>query len=120
MNTYQRLCFDIITFEVKPSDQITVQGVFEAISHREYASHAYVFYNLDEQPFEEFEESGRILEIATKYGIGVIVSNKVEDFDEWDEMVSATRTLLDPDKTDTFIRNNFSEPAKTKIVKWQK
>jgi hypothetical protein len=69
---------EIITFEVKPSEQISIMAVLEAIAHREAAHRSYVIYSSSRAKFELAAESDRIIELAQKYGIGIVLAEHVE------------------------------------------
>ncbi len=112
--------FDVVTFEVKPADDITVSGVFEAMSHREASTQAYVIYHADDELFEQAPEATRIIEVAKRYGIGVIVATDPRNYDEWNEKLPAERQFANAAKLDGFIRANFSEEQRNQIIKWQK
>ncbi len=112
--------FDVVTFEVKPSDDITVSGVFEAISHREASTQAYVIYHSEDEKFEKAAEATRIIEVSKRYGIGVIVAADPENYDEWTEKLPAERQFPNAAKLDAFIRSNFTEEQRNQIIKWQK
>lgn len=109
---------EVCSFEVKHSNDISVKGVMEALSHREAAHRAYVIYNTSGREFFDYPESKRIEEISSRYGIGVFAAKSIEDSNEWAEIVSASRSNPDPEVVDTFISRTISDSAKTKIRKW--
>lgn len=119
----QRL-FDIVTFEIKPKGQATVEGIFEALSHQQFASRAYCVFHVDlaaEEVFQDkYDDSGRILATARKHGIGVIVATNMADWETWDELLSADRANPDPEQVNRFIATGFSQEAREKIIKWHK
>src|SRR5690606_12594496 len=51
---------EIVTFEVKPSDAISIMGVLEAIAHRAASHRAYVPYATSRAEFENANEGERI------------------------------------------------------------
>lgn len=117
--------FDIVTFEIKPAGQTTVEGVFEALSHQQFANRAYVIFHIPDTGIaENFTErqpyAERILSTARKHGVGVIVAQNISDWDTWDELVPATRSHPDPEQANRFIATCFSEHAREQIIKWHK
>ena len=117
--------FDIITFEIKPNGQTTVEGVFEALSHQHFANRAYVIFQLDdtvvaENFAEKMKDADRILGIARKHGVGVIVATSIGDWESWDELVPAKRVSPDPEQANRFIASSFSKESLDQLIKWHK
>lgn len=112
--------FDVVTFEIKPGDQVGIKAVYEALSHQKSATMSFVLFHTSMDSFEKNGESERILKACKDHGIGLIVAEQLESFDEWSEMLPATRTASDPAEIDRFIRTFFTEADRSKIVKWQK
>lgn len=117
--------FDIVTFEVKPTGQTTVEGIFEALSHQQFATRANTVFHVPElQPGEQFQDkypdSVRILSTARKHGIGVILATDIADWEAWDEILSAERVSPDPEQANRFIATGFAEDIRDRIIKWHK
>ncbi len=117
--------FDIITFEIKPEGQTSVEGVFEALSHQQFASKSYVIFYMprisDTGQFVEEQIHGeRIIGTARKHGIGIIIATQIDDWESWDELVPAERHTPDPEQANRFIATCFSDLTKEKIIKWHK
>lgn len=120
-----RRVFDIITFEIKPAGVASVEGVFEALSHQQFANRAYVVFHVpDEAVADKFLElqphAERILSTALKHGVGVIVAQNIADWDTWEEIAPAARNLPDPEQANRFIATCFSEGSREKVIKWHK
>ncbi|QYU69487.1 hypothetical protein J4558_04900 [Leptolyngbya sp. 15MV] len=115
---YPARVFELHTFEVKASTDVTIKGVLEALAHREAATRSYVLYHTGEKDFTSYPESSRIEELASRHGVGVIVANDVTDFDSWDTVVPAQRSLSDPEVMNTFISRSLSKIAQKKISGW--
>ncbi|QYO64732.1 hypothetical protein [Leptolyngbya sp. 7M] len=103
---------------MKASTDVTIKGVLEALAHREAATRSYVLYHTGEKDFTSYPESSRIEELASRHGVGVIVANDVTDFDSWDTVVPAQRSLSDPEVMNTFISRSLSKIAQKKISGW--
>lgn len=117
---YPQRVFDIVTFEIKTADNINVQAVFEAVSHRVFATRAFVLVAIDEDNFAKINEAERIKEEAKKNGIGIILAPDIAEFGTWLHPLPAVRYEPDPKEADKFIRTTFAAESRTAIVKWQK
>ena len=93
---------DVVTFEVKPSLDIT--GLYEALSHRTHATHAYLICH---QPASAGEPDvaavGRISREAQRTGVGFILARQPDDYATWDEIAPATRWNPEPELLHEFI-----------------
>jgi hypothetical protein len=113
--------FDIITFEAKKADAINVLGVFEALSHQQFASMSYVIFFTAGESFEDdYADTDRILALAKLHGVGVIVATDASDYKQWEELVEPRRSIPDPEQANLFIATCFSEDTKARVVKWHK
>ena len=115
--------FDIVTFEIKPKGQTTVEGVFEALSHQQFATRSYVIFHLDSVDADQFDKhpnSSRITGTARKHGVGVILATDIGDWETWDEIIEAARGSPDPEQANRFIATCFTESAKDEVIKWHK
>jgi hypothetical protein len=113
--------FEVATFEVKPSDQVTITAVYEALAHRRSATRSFVIYHIPEDKLKNLENDlEEICVEAKRQGIGVIVATKPDDYEAWDERVEAARVEPDPNKLNDFIAVQVSEASKEEIVKWFK
>lgn len=110
--------FELFSFEVKPENEVSIKGVLEALAHRETATRSFVIYYTAGQDFSAFPEAERIEELAGRHGVGVYAAKDVNNFNEWAEIVTASRASPDPDAVDLFIKRSLSEEAKTKLKKW--
>lgn len=114
--------FEIVTFEIKPANQITVEGVFEALSHSQFATKSFVVYHVPDQDEDaRFPENHqRILDTARQHGIGVITANDMSNYDTWGELVAPVRSPSDPEQTNRFLTTCFTEAVQEKVIKWHK
>ncbi len=117
--------FDIVTFEVKPAGSTTVEGIFEALSHQQFATRAYTIFHVPDlkqgEIFQEkYPDSLRILSTARKHGIGVILATDISDWEAWDEILSAERVSPDPEQANRFIATGFTQDTRDQIIKWHK
>lgn len=116
--------FEIITFEIKPSDRVSIDGVFEALSHKQFAHRSYVLYNVidvdDNEGWnlENHPEGTRILQTARKYGIGVVVASDIEDWETWNIILEPEYSPPDPEQSDLFISTCFEEDEHQVVGEW--
>jgi hypothetical protein len=57
---------EVVTFEIKPAEAVSVMGILEAIAHREGAHRAYVMYATSRVNFDAASDGERIMELAQK------------------------------------------------------
>lgn len=117
--------FEIVTFEIKPDGQTTVEAIFEALSHQQFATRSYALYivkNVDvaENFSENHADAARILSTARQHGVGVIVASDPGDWETWDELVAARRVSPDPEQANRFIATCFSDDVREQVIKWHK
>lgn len=109
---------EVVTFEVKPSDAITVTAVYEALAHLRSATHAYVIYHV---PDDDAESVKQVIEEARRigraHGVGVITMGHPTDWDTWNELEEARRVEPDPDRLDEFISVQVSSEAHDRIAR---
>jgi hypothetical protein len=110
---------EIVTFEVKPSENISIMGVLEAIAHREAAHRTYVIYATSRVDFEEATEGERILELAQKYSVGVLLTENVEDVETWEILLDAVRHEPDPARLDRFLNDLPRDEMRKQLSKWK-
>jgi BarA-like signal transduction histidine kinase len=86
--------FDVITFEVKPQDQVNVTAIYEALAHLRAATRSYVLLHVPhfakaslELIIEETCNEGK------QHGIGVIIVEKPGDYDDSDTLKWPTSML---------------------------
>jgi hypothetical protein len=110
---------EIVTFEVKTSDSVTIMGVLEAIAHREAAHRAYVIYATSRTDFEAAIEAERITELAQKYGVGIVLAEQAEAVESWEILIDAIRHEPDPARLDRFLNDLPNADMKKQLSKWK-
>jgi hypothetical protein len=58
--------FELHTFELKAASDVSIKGVLEALAHREAATRSYVLYHTAGKDLDDFPESSRIEELASR------------------------------------------------------
>lgn len=93
---------DVVTFEVKP--QLDITGLYEALSHRTHATHAYLICHHPASRDEpEPRVVGRISREAQRTGVGFILARQPNDYGTWEEIAPATRWSPEPELLHEFI-----------------
>ena len=109
---------EIVTFEVKHIDAVNVQAVYEALSRRRNATRSNVLIYAPNLTFEDlYPMIAEPLAVARSHGIGLIVADKPDDYDTWDEWEDARRFEPDPSSLDEFIKTQLSESTRDKIAR---
>lgn len=110
---------EVVTFEIKPNDQVGVMGVLEAIAHREAAHRSYVIFAVSRQVFDNSTEGDRAMELAQKYGVGIILTEQPDQVGSWEVVLDAIRHEPDPARLDRFLGDLPSEAFRNQISKWK-
>jgi hypothetical protein len=109
---------EVVTFEVKPSDAITVTAVYEALAHLRSATHAYVIYHVpdehDESVKQVIDEARRI---GRAHGVGVITMAHPAKWETWEELEEARRNEPDPERLDEFIAVQLTRGAQDEVAR---
>jgi hypothetical protein len=109
---------EVVTFEVKPSDQVNVSAVYEALAHLRSATHAYVLIHIpDEQLPEVTDALDEVCQVARQHGVGVIVAGAPDDYATWEEREEAQRHEPDPGRLDQFIGTQLSPDVNEEVSK---
>lgn len=111
--------FDLITFEIKPTDGLDVTVVYEALAHRRAATRAYTLLHIPEGRQAGLEEIlDEIVLEAKRVGVGVIVAGAPDSYDTWEELVEAERHEPEPQRLNDFLAKQVSQGFREQIVKW--
>jgi hypothetical protein len=110
---------EVVTFEIKPADAVSIMGILEAIAHLEGAHRAYVMYATSRVNFDDAKDSERIMELAQKYGVGIILTEKVDDVESWEIVLDAIRHEPDPARLDRFLADLPGDNMKKQLSKWK-
>lgn len=109
---------EVVTFEVKPSDAITVTAVYEALAHLRSATHAYVIYHV---PEESGESAKQVIDEARRigraHGVGIIIMGNPAQWDTWEELEEARRHEPDPERLDEFIAVQLTRDAQDDVAR---
>jgi len=109
---------DIITFEVKLDSQVSVQSVYEAVSHLTAATMSYVIFTTNREEFDAAQEAPRVMSVCRDHGIGLILAEKLNDRDTWETILDPVRRNTDPSRLNFFITTQFDETEQAEIKSW--
>ncbi len=111
--------FDVVTFEVKPSDAIDVTAVYEALAHLRSATRGYVMLHVpDERPDSLQREIDEVAAVAKQHGVGLITFADPSNYDTWEDLVEAERGEPDPRRLNDFLATQFTAEQRERLVKW--
>ncbi len=109
---------EVVTFEVKPSDAIDVQCVYEALAHRRAATHAYVMLHVPtDKQTALMETLQTVVGAARGHGVGVVTFSDPADYSTWEELNIAERVEPDPERLNQFVETQLPEQVKTKLAR---
>jgi hypothetical protein len=112
--------FDIVTFEIKTAEALDVRGVFEALSHAQFATLAYVVFYTNGKEFKDYPNSERVIDLATKHGVGLIAAAQIDNYETWNEIIEPKRNIFDPEQANLFIGASLSVDSLSRVIKWHK
>jgi hypothetical protein len=111
--------FDVITFEVKPSDAIDITAVYEALAHLRAATKAYVLLHVPDADTDRLGDTlSEVCTEAKKHGVGVLVVNQPGDFAGWEEMVEPVRQEPEPRRLNDFLATQFEAGQLETLLRW--
>lgn len=107
---------EVVTFEVKAANAITVQAVYEALAHRRAATRSYVLLHVPTADAELLHEAvSDVALIARSYGVGLVTVGAANDYETWEEIEEARRVEPDPERLDNFIATQLSDKTRNLI-----
>lgn len=113
--------FDLITFEIKPTDAIDITVIYEALGHRRASTRAYALLHVPENERPSLETVLEEISLeAKRFGIGLVVAADPSDYDTWEELVEAVRHEPDPERLNDFLAQQVSQGFREQIIKWFK
>jgi hypothetical protein len=109
--------FDVITFEIKPSIETAMEGVYECAAHSAFANRSYLAFP-DADAYDTNPLFDRILDECERFGLGLILFGEVANWDTYNFEVSAKRNNPDPRSVNDFIKAQISEKSREEIQRW--
>jgi hypothetical protein len=107
---------DVETFEVKTSS-CGISAVFETASHSRVATKSYLaIHRTKDGPSDDMLD--RIESECVRFGLGLILFEKPDDYATWDFRVEPNREEPDPFSLEEFIQTQLSDVEKARIRKW--
>jgi hypothetical protein len=111
--------FDVVTFEVKPSDAIDVTAVYEALAHLRSATMAYVMIHVPEDQQAALQEGiSEVAAVAKQHGVGLITFADAAKYETWEDLAEAERSKPDPRRLNDFLATQFTAEQHEKLIRW--
>lgn len=120
INTYRYFpgkFLEVISFEVKPSLQDGLAGVFECAAHSVYANRSYLAIFVPDESESQSEEYARIERECERFGLGLVIFSDSADVESYEVTVDAARRTPDPAEVDKFIASQLKERTQELILK---
>lgn len=109
---------EVVTFEVKAANAITVQAVYEALAHRRAATRSYVLLHVPASEAEVLQEAvSDVALVARSHSVGVVTVGEPSDYETWEEVEEARRVEPDPERLDTFIATQLCADTRNLVSK---
>ena len=120
MRTYSFLPgkhLEVITFEVKPSLEVAIEGVFEALAHSVFAHRSFLAVRIPDQGDHDLDNN-RAFQECKRLGVGYMTFIDANDYDTFDIVTSARLNDPDPYEVDNFIRTQISPQNHDELREW--
>jgi hypothetical protein len=109
--------FDVITFEIKPTIETAMEGVYECAAHSAFANRSYLAFP-DSDTRETNPLFDRISDECERFGLGLILFKDVANWDTYIFEIPAKRNIPDPRNVNDFIKGQISEKSREEIQRW--
>ena len=109
--------FDVITFEIKPSIETAMEGVYECAAHSAFANRSYLAFP-DSDAYDTNPLFDRIVDECERFGLGLVLFKDVGDWDTYNFEIAAKRNNPDPRGVNDFIKGQISEKSREEIQRW--
>jgi len=120
VNTYRYFpgkFLEVISFEVKPTLEDALAGVFECAAHSVYANRSYLAVYLEDDADRESEEFARVERECERFGLGLVTFGDPSDRESYQIIVDAGRRTPDPSEVDKFIGSQLKENTQDLVSK---
>lgn len=109
---------EVVTFEVKAANAITVQAVYEALAHRRAATRSYVLLHVPTAEAEVLQVGvSDVALVARSHGVGVVTVGDPNNYETWEEIEEPRRVEPDPERLDAFIATQLSDKTRNLVSK---
>ncbi|MGD1073958.1 MAG: hypothetical protein ABSB15_27930 [Bryobacteraceae bacterium] len=111
--------FEVITFEIKPTVESAMAGVYECAAHSAFAHRSYLAFPDSNEYDNDHPLFDRIVDECERFGLGLILFDDVADWETYNFQVSARRNNPDPQAVNDFIKAQISEKGREEIQCWR-
>lgn len=109
--------FQVVTFEIKPSVETALAGVYEAAAHSAFAHRSFLafpaFKDYDRNPTFE-----RIRQECLRFNLGLILFEDVAVWDTYEFELDELSSQPEPHRVNDFIKGQISEKNREEIQRW--
>jgi hypothetical protein len=109
--------FEVITFEIKPTIETAMEGVYETAAHSAFAHRSYLAFP-DSDQYENSPLFDRIRDECERFGLGLILFEDAANWDTYNFEVPAERKNPDPQGVNDFIKSQITERNREEIQRW--
>jgi hypothetical protein len=109
---------EVISFEVKPSLDTALEGVFEALAHSVFAHRSYLAVDISAFAEEDDIPDQRIIQETSRLGVGYITFTDVTDYSTYEIATTAKLREPDPFEVDQFIKTQISLEKQEELMEW--
>lgn len=103
-NFIKNAFFEIVTYEIKPAGEDSIKWVYEAAAHQRFSNRSFLAFNSSPSKISGFDE---ISSECIRLGVGLILFSNPDDPSTYDEYIDARYRTPQPDRVDTFIRQQL-------------
>jgi len=113
-----RKYLDVISFEVKPPNNVDITSVFETAAQSRSATKSYLVQFVPDDQTAIENELERIENECKRFGLGLIIckATKAEDYESYDETVEPVNRLPDPKDVEKFIKAQVHPLDQSKLM----
>lgn len=106
---YPNKILEVITFELKPSDSIGIEGVFETAAHSLFAHKSYLVLHYPKEQYEQDELIETIRTRCEMFGVGLILFKDPNKWDTVTTVLEAKYNSPDPKEVNQFIKQQIKQ-----------
>lgn len=107
---------DVITFEIKPSNDLDIVGVFETASHSRFAAKSYLAVHLPDGITESLKPQIEVLSNeCERFGIGFLYFLDPSKPGTWETILEPARKTPDPTEIDNFLSIQLSRKNQDEV-----
>ena len=109
---------NVISFEVKPPNNVDITSVFETAAHSRFSNKSYLLQFVPEDQTTLENDLERIESECKRFGLGLIIckNTRAEDYESYEEIVEPIHRLPEPREMEKFIKEVVSSAAQSELI----